>query len=123
MLAGIVAAGERIEPIPQTERVEVPKSMLGRGDSFALRVKGTSMRDDGILPGDVVVVQKRSTARNSQTVIALVNGEATIKIYHRKAGSVDGFWMIQGSFAPEDSPLVVKNPAQVCTGGIKILQL
>ena len=88
-MAGIVAAGAPIEPIPQTERVEVPKSMLGRGDTFALRVKGSSMRDDGILPGDVVVVQKQSTARNGQTVIALVNGEATIKIYHRKAGSVE----------------------------------
>ena len=69
--------------------MEVPKSMLGRGDTFALRVKGTSMRDEGILPGDVVVVQKQNTARNGQTVIALVNGEATIKIYHRKAGSVE----------------------------------
>src|ERR1041385_8328569 len=48
-LAGTVAAGEPIEPIPQTERVEVPKSMMGRGDTFALRVKGSSMRDDGIL--------------------------------------------------------------------------
>ena len=88
-IAEIVAAGEPIEPIPQTERVEVPKSMLGRGDTFALRVKGTSMRDEGILPGDVVVVQKQSSARNGQTVIALVNGEATIKIYHRKSGSVE----------------------------------
>jgi repressor LexA len=52
-LAGIVAAGEPIEPIPQTERVEVPKSMVGRGDTFALRVKGSSMRDEGILSGDV----------------------------------------------------------------------
>ena len=88
-MAGIVAAGEPIEPIPQTERVEVPKSMMGRGDTFALRVKGSSMRDDGILSGDVVVVQKQSTARNGQTVIALVNGDATIKIYYRKAGTVE----------------------------------
>ena len=88
-LAGVVAAGEPIEPIAQTERVEVPKTMVGRGDTFALRVKGTSMRDDGILPGDVVVVQKQSTARNGQTVIALVNGDATIKIYRHKAGSVE----------------------------------
>ena len=88
-LAGIVAAGEPIEPIPQTERVEVPKSMLGRGDTFALRVKGSSMRDEGILSGDVVVVQKQSTARNGQTVIALVNGEATIKTYYRKSGTVE----------------------------------
>ena len=88
-LAGVVAAGEPIEPIPQTERVEVPKSMIGRGETFALRVKGTSMKDEGIFPGDVVVVQKQATARNGQTVIALVNGEATIKTYHRKAGTVE----------------------------------
>ncbi len=88
-LAGVVAAGEPIEPITQIERVEVPKSMVGRGDTFALRVKGSSMQDDGILSGDVVVVQKQSTARNGQTVIALVNGEATIKTYYRKAGAIE----------------------------------
>jgi repressor LexA len=85
----VVAAGEPLEAIPQTERVEVPKSMIGRGETFALRVKGTSMKDEGILPGDVVVVQKQATARNGQTVIALVNGEATIKIYHRKGGTIE----------------------------------
>lgn len=88
-LSGVVAAGAPIEPFPQTERVEVPKSMIGRGDTFALRVNGNSMRDEGILPGDVVVVQKQATARNGQTVIALVNGEATIKTYQRKAGTVE----------------------------------
>jgi repressor LexA len=88
-LTGVVSAGEPIEAIPQTERVEVPKSMMGRGETFALRVKGTSMQDEGILPGDVVVVQKQRTARNGQTVIALVNGEATIKTYHRNAGTVE----------------------------------
>jgi repressor LexA len=88
-LAGVVAAGEPIEPVTQTERIEVPQTMMGRGDTFALRVKGTSMRDDGILPGDVVVVHKQSMARNGQTVIALLNGDATIKTYHRKAGSIE----------------------------------
>jgi repressor LexA len=88
-LAGVVAAGEPIEPIPQTERVEVPKSMVGRGETFALRVKGTSMQNEGIFPGDVVVVQKQATARNGQTVIALVNGDATIKTYHRNADTVE----------------------------------
>jgi repressor LexA len=47
------------------------------------------MRDEGILPGDVVVVQKQGTARNGQTIIALVNGDATIKTYYRKNGSVE----------------------------------
>lgn len=88
-LVGIVAAGDPIEPIPQTEQVEVPRSMMGKGDTFALRVKGESMRDDGILPGDIVVVQKQDTARNGQTVIALLNGEATVKTYRRKGGMVE----------------------------------
>jgi repressor LexA len=46
------------------------------------------MRDDGVFPGDVVVVQKQHTARNGQTVIALLNGEATIKRYERQAGVI-----------------------------------
>jgi repressor LexA len=88
-LAGVVAAGAPLEPILQTERVEVPKSMVGRGETFVLRVKGTSMQDEGIFPGDVVVVQKQATARNGQTVIALVNGDATIKTYYRNAGTIE----------------------------------
>lgn len=88
-LVGTVAAGDPLEAIPQTEVVEVPRSMVGRGETFALRVKGESMRDEGILPGDVVVVQKQTTARNGQTVIALVNGEATVKVYFRKGGVVE----------------------------------
>ena len=47
------------------------------------------MLDDGILPGYLVIVQKRSTARNGQTVIALVNKEATIKTYYRKETTVE----------------------------------
>jgi len=88
-LAGIVAAGDPIEPIPQTEIVEVPPGMVGRGETFALRVKGESMRDEGILPGDLVIVQKQATARNGQTVIALVNNEATIKTYYRKGNMIE----------------------------------
>lgn len=88
-LAGIVAAGSPIEPIPQTERVDVPRSMVGKGETFALRVKGESMRDEGILPGDVVIVQKQATARNGETVIALLNGEATVKTYYRKAQTIE----------------------------------
>jgi repressor LexA len=87
-LMGTVAAGDPIEPIPQTERVEVPKRCWD-GRDICLTSQGTSMRDDGILPGDVVVVQKQHMARNGQTVIALLNGKATIKTYHRNAGIMD----------------------------------
>jgi len=83
-MAGIVAAGSPIYPVPQTELVDVPPSMLRGGKTFALRVKGESMKDDGILPGDLVVVRKQATARTGQTIVALVNREATIKTYIKK---------------------------------------
>ena len=47
------------------------------------------MRDEGILPGDLVIVQKQCTARNGQTVIAIVNNEATIKTYYRKGTTME----------------------------------
>jgi repressor LexA len=83
-MAGTVAAGSPIEPVPQSELIEVPVSMLRGVNTFALRVKGESMKDDGILPGDIVVVHKQETAQNGQTVVALVNHEATIKTYYKK---------------------------------------
>ena len=88
-MAGIVAAGEPIEPVPQSERVEVPPAMVKGGATFALRVKGESMRDEGILPGDLVIVHKQTTARNGQTVVALVNNEATIKKFYRRDGRIE----------------------------------
>jgi repressor LexA len=47
------------------------------------------MRDEGILPGDVVIVRKQATARSGQLVVALVNGEATIKKYYRKGDRIE----------------------------------
>lgn len=88
-LVGTVAAGNPIEPFPDTEMVAVPSDMMGRGETFVLLVKGLSMRDEGILPDDLVVVRKQETARNGQTVIALINNEATIKTYYRKLGRVE----------------------------------
>lgn len=88
-MLGTVAAGAPIEPIPQTELVTVLPPLLREGETFALRVKGESMREDGILPGDLVVVRKQGTARNGQTVVALVNNEATIKKYYRKEGRIE----------------------------------
>ena len=88
-MVGTVAAGSPIEPVPQSELIDVPPSMLRGGNTFALRVKGESMKDDGILPGDLVVVRKQATARNGQTVVALVNHEATIKIYFKKDSHIE----------------------------------
>ena len=88
-MAGLVAAGSPIDPILQSEVVEVPATMLRGGNTFALRVKGESMKDEGILPGDLVVVRKQETANNGQTVVALVNREATIKTYFKKDSHIE----------------------------------
>ncbi len=88
-MLGTVAAGVPIEPIPQAELVAVLPPLLRGGEAFALRVKGESMKDDGILPGDLVVVRKQGTAHNGQMIVALVNNEATIKKYYRTAGRVE----------------------------------
>ena len=81
-LLGLVAAGRPIEPFPDEEAIEVPASLLGKGDHFVLRVRGDSMIDDGIRDGDYVIVSRRSQAQNGQTVVALVRGEATLKRFY-----------------------------------------
>src|ERR1043165_318527 len=88
-MAGMVAAGLPIEPVQQSELIDVPPSMLQGGKTFALRAKGDSMKEDGILSGDVIVVRKQETAQNGQTVVALVNGEATVKTYFKKPGHIE----------------------------------
>ena len=88
-MAGVVAAGLPIEPVQQSELIDVPPSMLQGGKTFALRVKGESMKDEGILPQDLIVVRKQETAQNGQTIVALVNGEATVKTYFKKTGHIE----------------------------------
>ena len=87
-LLGLVAAGEPIEALPQSETIAVPNGLLPkRGAAYALRVRGESMIDDHILDGDYVVVHNRQTAENGQMVIALVQGtSATVKRLYREAG-------------------------------------
>lgn len=88
-MAGVVAAGSPIEAIPQTEFVEVPPAMSKGKDHFVLKVKGDSMRDEGILPGDLVVMRRQATVRNGQTVVGLLNREATLKKYYRRARRIE----------------------------------
>jgi repressor LexA len=87
-LLGLVAAGEPIEALTQSETIAVPNGLLPkRGAAYALRVRGESMIDDHILDGDYVVVHSRQTAENGQMVIALVQGtSATVKRLYREAG-------------------------------------
>lgn len=87
-LLGMVAAGHPIEPFPDEESIEVPSSLLGKGEHYVLRVRGDSMVEDGIRDGDYVVVARRLTAQNGQTVVALVRGEATLKRYYAEGARV-----------------------------------
>ncbi|MDL1988926.1 MAG: transcriptional repressor LexA, partial [Deltaproteobacteria bacterium] len=86
---GRVAAGKPIEAVEDVDVIEFPPSMVGSGEHFVLHVKGDSMKDDGILNGDFVVVRKQPTAENGETVVALVNNEATIKKYYKRKRDVE----------------------------------
>jgi repressor LexA len=88
-LLGSVAAGKPILSEEVDGTIEVPESMLRRGDHFALRVRGDSMVEDGIRDGDLLVVQRREEAEVGQTVVALVDGEATVKRYYLQGEKVE----------------------------------
>jgi repressor LexA len=88
-LLGRVAAGRPIEAVEEVDAIEIPPSMIGTGDHFVLQVKGDSMKEDGILDGDFIVVRKQATAENGQTVVALINNEATVKKYYQREGRVE----------------------------------
>jgi len=82
-LLGRIAAGKPIEAIPNHEEINLPEMLLGR-DRFALRVRGDSMRDAGILDGDTVILRQASTAKNGDIVVALIDEEeATLKYFKR----------------------------------------
>lgn len=88
-LFGYVAAGSPIEAIEGNDTLEVPPTMLRGGESFALEVQGDSMIGDGILDGDYVIVRSQKTAQTNQTVVATINGEATVKHYHPLKGAIE----------------------------------
>lgn len=88
-LLGMVSAGRPLEAPELLESVEVPESMLRRGKHFALRVRGDSMIEDGIHTGDILVVQQQERAEVGQTVVALVEGEATVKRFYRQGDKIE----------------------------------
>ena len=86
-LEGVIDAGRPIEAIRTHETIDIPRDMMGR-KTFALRVRGESMIEDGILDGDYVIIEQTTTARNGDIVVALVDNEnATLKrFYNEKDG-------------------------------------
>ncbi|OGI41010.1 MAG: repressor LexA [Candidatus Muproteobacteria bacterium RBG_16_64_10] len=78
-LLGRIAAGQPIEAIEGQDEIDLSEFFVNR-NRFVLKVQGDSMIEDGILDGDMVIVEKRDTADNGAIVVALVDGlEATLK--------------------------------------------
>ena len=85
-ILGKIAAGHPIEAISDnTNYIDIPQSLLGKGEYFLLEVEGDSMINAGIFDGDQVIIEKRNDAKNGEIVVALIdNNEATLKrIYKR----------------------------------------
>ena len=89
-LLGRIAAGTPIEALSDpTNHLEIPASMVGSGEHFALEIIGDSMVGAGILDGDTVVIQRAETARHGEIVVALINQqEATLKTLLKEPGRV-----------------------------------
>ena len=88
-LLGYVAAGTPIEAVVTNETVTVPEDLVGQRDTYALRVRGSSMIDEHIRDGDLVVVEDRKTVRDGEMVIALLDGsDVTLKKFYRENGHI-----------------------------------
>lgn len=88
-ILGNIAAGAPIEAIEAPEQLDL-NSMIPEGkDVYALRVNGNSMIEDSICDGDLVLIERRNTARNGETVVAILEGdEATLKRYYKEADRI-----------------------------------
>ncbi|MGZ3541030.1 MAG: transcriptional repressor LexA [Vulcanimicrobiaceae bacterium] len=88
-IIGKVAAGT---PITATENIEgefvLPASFSRTSDGFMLRVQGDSMIDAAILDGDLIMVRPQRNASNGEIVVAMVDGEATVKRFYKEEGRI-----------------------------------
>lgn len=89
-LVGRVAAGQPILADEAYERsIKLDRSLIRSGGNvFALRVRGDSMIEEGIFEGDLVIVQQETDIRDGDVVVALIDGEATVKFFFRERGHV-----------------------------------
>jgi repressor LexA len=96
-----------IEAVAGNETIAVPEDLVGRRDTYVLRVRGNSMIDEQIRDGDFVIVEDRKTANNGEMVIALLGGsDATLKTFYREHDTVrlqPANPTMQPIFVPADS--------------------
>ena len=120
-LLGKITAGNPIERIEDRDSVSVPANMVRR-NTYALRVSGHSMIDDNIQDGDIIIVEKRESAENGQSVVALINNEqVTLKKFYIEAQGI----RLQPA-NPDMEPIILKNEEVqvlgIVTGIIRDLQ-
>lgn len=115
-LVGRVAAGSPILAAEHVEReIGVEPSLFAQTPDYLLRVRGLSMRDAGILDGDLLAVKKASEARNGQIVVARLGDEVTVKRLQRTGASVQ---LLPEN--PDFQPIVVSADDEFCLEGIAV---
>jgi repressor LexA len=87
-LLGRVAAGQPIEALETADTISVPEEFVRKQNTFVLRVAGNSMINDGIFDGDYIVVEERQVPENGETVVAVIDGAATVKRFYREKGGI-----------------------------------
>ncbi|CAB5123098.1 MAG: transcriptional repressor LexA [Actinobacteria bacterium] len=101
-LVGRIAAGGPITAEQEIqESFPLPESIVGSGDLFMLQVVGESMIEAAICDGDYVVIRSQKDCNNGEIVAAMIDGEATVKVFSRKNGHI---WLLPANenFAPID---------------------
>jgi repressor LexA len=105
LVLGTVAAGQPIEAVPFRQTISIPKDMVGRFQTYALRVEGTSMLDENIQDGDFIIIEAKDTAESGETVVAIINSEeVTLKKLYIEPDHI----RLQPA-NPEMKPLVLRN--------------
>lgn len=86
-MLGLVSAGTGVEAVPQDERIDFGDMFAGN-DHYALKVRGQSMIEDHIDDGDIVILKRQDTAENGERVVAMIDGQATLKKFFRRKDRV-----------------------------------
>ncbi|MEV0454039.1 transcriptional repressor LexA [Catellatospora methionotrophica] len=89
LLGTIAAGGPILAEQSLEETLTLSRDLVGHGTLFSLRVRGDSMVDAAICDGDVVVIRQQPTAYSGEIVAAMIDGEATVKVYRVSRGHVE----------------------------------
>lgn len=88
-IVGSISCGQPVDAVEQIEEsVALPRTIFGNGSLFMLRAKGESMIEAGIRPNDLVVVRQQNAAENGEIVVAMIDGETTLKRFYRRNGKI-----------------------------------